>query len=458
MRTFIRCGTLFTGLEDKPAKDQTIVCENGLITEIVPTASGPKPAPDDRILDHSKYFVMPGLVDYHTHLAYGNAKTEEDIDIYAPVEFRALRGLFMSHRVLLAGYTSICNPGDASRVTLSIRNAINAGLFQGPRITTAGPYVTSHQGLPDWYPNWIGQPETSIGHVVTSPAGAIEEIRRQVKDGVDAIKIAMDGDLTLQPTGVNAKAELIAAFNQEETTQMTAEAHRLGKKVIAHARGREAVLYSARAGADIIFHASFMDDECLDAILENGCAICPTFTLLVNVYEFSQPIDGAGKGWHYAAKAEVETAFKNLQKAHKAGVKMLTGTDSGFAITPYGEWHAKEPGLFVKCLGMSPAQALRCATSVTAGYLVDGARLGALEPGRHADALAFDGDPLADIGQLLDRSRIKQVIQGGVPVSVTTHDVETRLVSDFSYNWWSDLYTQERVRQLANQVRSIAAE
>jgi len=458
MKTFIRCGTLFTGLEDKPTKNQTIVCENGVVIHVGPTATAPPAGPNDQILDHSRYFVMPGLVDFHTHLAYGNAKTEEDIDIYAPVEFRALRGLFMSQRVLLAGYTSICNPGDASRVTLSIRNAINAGLFQGPRITTAGPYVTSHQGLPDWYPNWIGQPETSIGHVVTSPAGAIEEIRRQVKDGVDAIKIAMDGDLTLQPTGVNARAELIAAFNQEETTQMVVEAHRLGKKVITHARGREAVLYAARARADIIFHASFMDDECLDAILQNGCAICPTFTLFVNVYEFSQPTDGAGQGWHDAAKAEVEAAFKNIHKAYKAGVKLLTGTDSGFAVTPYGEWHAKEPTIFVKYLGMSTSQALRCATSVTASYLVDGARLGALEPGRHADVLVFDGNPLEDISQLLERSRIKQILLGGAPVTVTTHEVDPKRVSEFSYNWWADLYTQERVRNLANRVRSIAAE
>jgi len=139
MRTFIRCGTLFTGLEDKPAKDRTIVCENGLITEIVPTASGPKPAPDDRILDHSKYFVMPGLVDYHTHLAYGNAKTEEDIDIYAPVEFRALRGLFMSHRVLLAGYTSICNPGDASRVTFPSATRSTPACSKGRASRRRGP-------------------------------------------------------------------------------------------------------------------------------------------------------------------------------------------------------------------------------------------------------------------------------------------------------------------------------
>jgi len=456
MKTYLRCGTLFTGLSDEAIENQTVVIEDGVISAVVPTAAAPTPESDDVTRDYSKYFVMPGLIDFHTHLAYGNAKTEEDIDIYAPVEFRALRGLFMAQRVLLAGYTSLCNPGDSSRVTLSIRNAINAGMFQGPRITTAGPYITSRQGLPDWYPTWLGKVSTSIGHVVTSPAEAIEEIRCQVKDGVDAIKIAMDGDLTLAPNGVNAQAELVAAFNQEETSAMVAEAHRLGKRVITHARGREAVLYAARAGADVIFHASFMDDACLEAIIDNQCAICPTFTLMTNTYEFSQPTDGAGKGWHLAAKAELHAAFKNVGKAYRSGVKLLTGTDSGFATTPYGEWHAKEPVLFVQQLGISPGEALRAATSVSAAYLNDGGRSGAIAPGRHADAVVFDGNPITDITQLLERSRIKEIYLRGAPVTVETREVEARLISDFSYNWWSDLYTQERVRQMSNQVRSIA--
>ena len=331
-------------------------------------------------------------------------------------------------------------------------------MFTGPRITTAGPYVTSRQGLTDWYPTWIGQPETSIGHVVKSPDEAIEEIRCQVKDGVNIIKIAMDGDLSLQPWGVSEKTGLIAAFNQEETTRMVTEAHRLGKRVITHARGREAILYSARAGVDVIFHASWMDDECLDAVLESGAAICPTLTLLVNNYEFAQPGDAAAKGWHEGSKLEADVAFKNLTKARKAGVPMLTGTDSGFAITPYGEWHAKEIDIFVKYLGMSPAEALKCATSLSASYLADGDRLGAIDVGRHADILVFDGNPLEDVSQLLDRTRIKSILLGGEPVTVSTREIDTKQVSEFSYAMWSDIYTQERVKELSNSIRSIAAE
>ena len=455
MRKHIRCGKLFTGSGDDAKTDQTIVIEDGAIAYVGDTARAPKPNGDE-VVDHSQWFVMPGMIDVHTHLAYGNAKSEEDIDIYAPVEFRALRGMFMAHRVLLAGVTSICNPGDAARVTLSIRDAINAGLFEGPRITTAGPYITSRQGLTDWYPTWIGQPETSIGHVVKSPEEAIEEIRVQVKDGVDVIKLAMDGDTALQPNGVSAYTGLLASFNQEELDRYVTEAHRLGKKVITHARGKEATLYSARSGVDLIFHASFMDDECLDEILKNNCAICPTLTLLVNNYEFSQPTDAAGKGWYEASKAEAEAAFVNLSKAHKAGVPMLAGTDTGFAITPYGEWHAKELDLFVRFLGMTPAEALRSATSLNASILTDGERLGAIEVGRHADILVLDGNPLEDVTHLMDRSRFKDIMLGGETVTVTTHDIDTTKVSEFSYNMWNDMYTQARVAELSNSIRTIA--
>lgn len=118
----------------------------------------PRPARGDSVIDHSDRFVMPGLHDVHTHLAYGNAKTEEDIDLYAPLEFRALRGLFFAQKCIAAGYTSICAPGDAGQISLSVRNAIRAGLFDGPRVTAAGRYLTTRQGLTDWYPSWIGAP------------------------------------------------------------------------------------------------------------------------------------------------------------------------------------------------------------------------------------------------------------------------------------------------------------
>jgi imidazolonepropionase-like amidohydrolase len=257
MTTYVRCAELFTGAEDGERKSQTLAIDDaGRLTYVGATDAAPIPGRGDSVLDYSEYFVMPGLQDVHTHLAYGNAKTEEDIDLYHPMEFRAIRALFFAQKCIAAGYTSICAPGDAGQISLSVRNAINYGLFDGPRVTAAGRYLTTRQGLTDWYPTWIGVPDTSIGRLVTSRDEAIEEIRVQVKNGVDCIKVALDG-VQRRPDG-----ELIAAFNQEETSAIVTEAHRLGRKVVVHARGREATLYAARAGVDLIFHAYYLDDEC----------------------------------------------------------------------------------------------------------------------------------------------------------------------------------------------------
>ena len=166
MAKHIRCGKLFNGLEDDARIDQTIVVDDASITFVGPSAEAPKCTEDDTTVDHSQYFVMPGLIDIHVHLAYGNSKCSEDTDLYAPLEFRALRGLINAQRVLNAGYTSMADPGTSGRVTLAIRDAINAGLFVGPRIITSGPYISSRQGLTDWYPSWFGNPSTAIARVV----------------------------------------------------------------------------------------------------------------------------------------------------------------------------------------------------------------------------------------------------------------------------------------------------
>jgi len=443
MATHVRCGTLFTGTEDAARTAQTLVVDSGRLTYVGPAAGAPRAGKGDGVLDYGEFFVMPGLQDVHTHLAYGNAKTEEDIDLYQPMEFRSIRGLFFAQKCLAAGYTSICSPGDAGQISLSVRNAIDWGLFDGPRVTAAGRYLTSRQGLTDWYPTWIGVPDTSIGRLVTNRDEAIEEIRVQVKNGVDCIKIALDG-VQRRPDG-----EFIAAFNQEETSAMVTEAHRLGRKVVVHARGREATLYAARAGVDLIFHAYYLDQECIDAILESGSAIGPTLTFPRNIVDFTRPTEPAYlKGRIGDVQREYETACTNLRKAREAGIPFMTGTDSGFAVTPYGEWHAREIEIFVKDLGFSPAAALRAATQVTAGFMAKGASLGVLEAGRAADFIAIAGSPLDDVAVLQDKARIRHVHIAGKRVAVPGRDYDPWKVTDQAWTNWNDLYTQERVAEL----------
>ena len=454
MKTFVRCGHLFTGRENDARKDEVLVFDAAGVVEYAGAeAKAPRRGRTDRVLDYSRYFVMPGLIDVHTHLAYGNAKTEEDIDLYSPLEFRALRGMFFAQKMAAAGFTALCSPGDAGQISLSIRNAIRAGLFDGPRVMAAGPYITSHQGLTDWYPTWIGAPETSIGKLVTTVAEAVEEIRRQTKNGVDCVKIAMDGIQRRDDDGA-----LVAAFTQDETDIMVREIHRHGKKAVVHARGREATLYSARAGVDLIFHANHLDDACIQAMLETGSTISPTLTQPKNVIDFTQPFEPAGqRSRPEHAEREYRIGVTNWKKAIAAGVPFLTGTDTGFAVTPYGEWNARELELFVDDLGFTPAAALRAATEINAGFMTGGDKLGILEEGRAADFIALDFSPLADIRLLQEREHIRAVHIAGKQIAIPERGYDPRQVTDFSLSNWTELYTRERVAELRRQRPRLAA-
>ncbi len=444
MRKHLVCGHLFDGLSEEFVADRTIVVEDGRIAYVGPTAGAPEQAPGDEVIDHGSEHVLPGLIDIHVHLSYGNAQANEDIDIFAPPEFRALRALHGAQAVLKAGYTSLADPASTGGCSAGVRDAINAGMFVGPRITTSGRQVSGRQGLGDWYPSWIGVPESSVGVLARNAAEAIEEIRLQVKNRVDFIKIAVDGLDRAPSTG-----ELMAGYSQDELSAAVEESHRLGRKVITHARGREAVLYSARAGTDVIFHAFEMDEEGLDAVLENGSAISPALTFMVNTMEFTQPSDPSYKWRPSSNRRDIDIACETLTGARKAGVPFMVGTDSGFATTPYGEWHARELELMVEYLGFTPGEALRCTTSGNAELLREGEAVGRLAEGAFADITVVGKYPIANIKSLQERSNIKAVYLGGEAVDLEPVPEPEPYRWEQSYRQWNDLYTRERMAELA---------
>jgi len=310
-------------------------------------------------------------------------------------------------------------------------------MFPGPRITASGPALTTRQGLYDYFPSWIGVPAVSTGTLVTSRAEAIETIRRQTKDGVDIIKIAMDG---IQ--GGNSGG-LYAAFDQDETTAMVREAHRLGRKVVVHARGREGALYAARAGVDIIYHASRIDDEGIRAAAGEGSSICPSLLLLVNNIQYAQQDDPSYDWWPNIQRRELVDASECLRNAYDAGVRFLTGSETGFAITPYGEWATRELSLMVSFLGIPAVDVLRMATSTNRVMLRDGDEYDCLAPGKFADLLVFNGDPLTDLTQLEDRTRNVAVWKAGSHVSLPDLPTDIpRHQSEASQGFWNRLYTR----------------
>jgi imidazolonepropionase-like amidohydrolase len=195
-------------------------------------------------------------------------------------------------------------------------------------------------------------------------------------------------------------------------------AHALGVPVTAHCRNASSTRDAARAGVDLILHASFMDNEALDAVLASGAAICPTFTFLANLADYGERV-GAGIGMKEVFVGEIKATAAMMRTAYDAGVRLLCGSESGFALTPYGHWHAREMEVFVDELGLTPLEAITCATRNNAFAMRLDGELGVVQAGYRADLLVVDGDPSTDVRILQDRSRLKAVISRGVPVDLS---------------------------------------
>ncbi|WP_235183539.1 amidohydrolase family protein [Bordetella bronchiseptica] len=209
-----------------------------------------------------------------------------------------------------------------------------------------------------------------------------------------------------------------SAFTYEEFKIIADETHRLGRLCSVHARSRDAALYAAQAGFDNLFHASYIDDEGIEACLKNGCVITPTLTLLVNLVEAKQSHAGASSA--QAFRQEIEAASVNLRRAYDAGVPLLAGSESGWSPVPYGHWHAREMEIFVKLLGLTPLQAIHANTLACTRLLArHGHEVGKLEAGRLADVLVLPGNPLEDITLLQRPSRFDYIFKGGTPVDRT---------------------------------------
>lgn len=397
---------LLACVDETVVEDAVVVIDGELIAWAGPAADLPpdlarQPAED---IDAAGATVMPGLIDGHMHISFGEPQTEEELYIYTPSPYRAVRAAANAEKVLLAGVTSACDPGGPTGVAAAVRDAIDAGLIQGPRMSAAGRQITTQQGIGDTLPRWIDIQESSFGALVHTTDELIAEIRDEVKDGVDLIKIAGSGPGTTE----------YGAFRLEELKLAVDEAHRLHRPVAMHARSRQSVADAAAAGIDWIMHASYMDPATLDAVIEAGTPLLPAMTLLVNSLEagtMPQPVKDA-------IQRELDAAVSILAKAYQQGATLIAGSESGFAMTPYGEWHTREMELFVSHLGMSDMRAIlgmtRDAATAAPRHTP---MIGTVTAGKYADLLIVDGRPDEDVRILGDRRRIKAVVKGGAEVA-----------------------------------------
>lgn len=416
-------GTILDGSLSGPVPDGAVVVDGENIAWVGPAASLPEQwrAADLTLIERPGATILPGLVDAHVHISFGEARSEEELALYTPVEYRSLRAVWNARKVLRAGVTSAFDAATTFNVGAAVRDAIEAGMFEGPRFSVAGRQITSHQGLEDAFPSWNPFPPGQAGVLVKSRDEMIEQVRLQVKDGVDTIKVSGSNDSAVSDEPLDG-----GAFTEEEFRLIADEAHRLNRTVTVHARSKESTLWCARSGYDWIMHASYIDDEGIEACLKNGVSLCPTLTLLVNIVD--SHVGSAGASIIDVFKREVDAAAENLSRAHRAGVPLMCGSESGWSLVPYGQWHARELQVMVDLLGLTPLEAIHAATEAASRALprLTG-KIGKLEAGRFADILVVDGDPLADITVLQKPSRIAHVMKGGRMVDTTT-PIEPRRV------------------------------
>jgi imidazolonepropionase-like amidohydrolase len=358
-------------------------------------------------IDATGKTVMPGLIDLHCHMTYGENRTQEEQDLYTSAESRTLIAAANLGKVRRSGVTSISQPGGSYNIGVALREGLKSGLIDGPRMTSAGRYLTTSNGLADWYPTWVGTPDGSIGVLTNTAAEMVTEIRKQVKNGVDYIKLADS------PYGE------FQAFTTDEMKICTDLAHQLGRRITIHARGSAEVEAAVEAGMDWIMHGNFMTDECISKLADSKIPLVPTLLLLANAADWGH-LAGVDQHLRDIVRYSLDETAKTLHKAHDAGVKFLMGTDTGFAIAPYGEFHARELELLMIYCGLSTAEAIRSSTSDAAVVMGMPDEVGVMRAGAYADLLLVDGNPLENIRLVQDKDKF-QVFKGGRPVGEDPH-------------------------------------
>ena len=432
----IRNGSLIDGTGAPPAAGTDVVIRGDEIVAVGSTGSIADVPADAVVIDAAGATIMPGLIDAHCHITFDDVQSNDQLFFHRPATTAAMITLFNLPKLLRSGVTSFMDPDTVMGIGPEIREVVRSGAFPGPRIATGVQALLTSVGgtagrlIPD-------EGEVGYAAVVNTIDEMITETRRQIKNGADWIKIHATGSIPTQ------QGEL-QVWSLDELKAVCDTAHALGVPVTAHCRNASSTRDAAIAGVDLILHGSYMDDEALDAVLESGAALCPTFTFLANLADYGERV-GAGVGMQDIFRGEIKATATMMRKAYDAGVPMLCGSESGFALTPYGHWHAREMEVFVEELGLTPVEAITCATKNNAIAMRMEDELGVIAEGYRADVLVVDGDPSSDVTVLQDRSNIRAVISRGRPVDLEAPAPERRRIPGEQVGMWAaEVLTYER--------------
>ena len=395
-RTLVRAGHLLDVKTGKLLDSQTLIVVGDTIQSIAPSAQVPA-QPGDAVIDLSGLTVLPGLIDVHTHLTF-NTNFDPYYTLTQTDAKEAINGVVNARATLLAGITSVRNVGADGYTDVDLRDAINSGQVIGPHMQVSGPLIGITGGHCD--DDLLPFRFHAAGDGVADGIAQVQHmVRQNIKYGADLIKICATGGVLSRGDDPQA-----SQYTLEEMQAIVADAHRLGRRVAAHAHGAQGILWATEAGVDSIEHGSYIDDAGIAAMKKHGTYLVPTLYLedwMVqngNLPPFS----------HQKMVAISAVAKQNIKHAIDAGVKIAMGTDA--AVYPHG-LNAHELDVYVNQLGMAPLAALQTATVNAADLMGWSAKTGSLEPGKWADIIAVEKNPIDDVRVLQD---VKFVMKAGV--------------------------------------------
>jgi imidazolonepropionase-like amidohydrolase len=400
----IRAGRLIDGKSDAPVANALILVEGDKIVSVSP---GGAPPAGVQLIDLSKFTVLPGFADVHTHVLLQGDITAEEYDaqlLKESIPYRAILAARNAHIALEHGFTTIrdLETEGAMYADVDVKKAITNGEVPGPRMQVSTRAMTPTGMYPLLGYSWELKVPTGVQYV-DGADGARKAVREQVMFGADWIKYYSDRAYHFGNDGVLYS---MVNFTDEEAKAIVDEAHRLGKKVAAHAIGSDGIAAALRAGVDTIEHGDGLTDALMDELVKKGVYWVPTITVGAYV--------APGRGGNWIKMVDLEkTAF---QKALKKGVKIALGTDAGGF--DWKELNQAEEFVYYAKYGMTPMQAIRSGTTVPAELLGWGNKCGSIEAGKWADIVAVSGDPLSDITEL---ERVKFVMKAGVVYKNESH-------------------------------------
>jgi imidazolonepropionase-like amidohydrolase len=387
----VRVGRMLDVERGRYLDDRAIRIEDGRITSITPWNPSARTA--GRIIDWSAFTVLPGLIDLHTHLVGDISSADVNAPLSSSAARDALMGVEHARATLASGFTTVRDVGTyRAFVDVALRNAINAGQIEGPRMYVAGAYVTAPGGGGEviGLPEALNVPAEMRRGVADSATEVRQRVRELLAGGADFVKIIATGAVFTSGTTPTEPE-----FTEEEIRAAVEEAARAGAFVVAHAHGAEGIKNAVRAGVRTIEHGSYLDDEGIALMVKHGT------WLVADVYngDYTEEV-GTRDGWpeEILRKNRETTDIQRaaFSKAVQAGVRIGFGTDAG--IYPHGD-NARQFAYMVK-YGMTPLDAIRSATISAAASLGRSQELGSIAPGKFADLVAVRGDPLENIDLL----------------------------------------------------------